>query len=428
MPSSEAILHHIWKYKLFNALALHTTDGEPVQLLNAGRHNLDAGPDFFNAKLKIGDTVWAGNVEIHIKSSDWLKHKHQHDAAYNNVVLHVVWEHDAPIHRIDGTLLPVLDLSEFTNTTLLDKYEQLRGNNYWVACENHLPSVSDVKKALVLDRMLAERLEDKSLALKEIYSFSAQSWDDTFYIALAKSFGFKVNALPFELLAKNLPQRILAKHKDQALQVEALIFGVAGLLNQNFTDAYPKLLQQEFRFLRAKYNLPELEASIWKFSKTRPDNFPTIRLAQFAALVLQSQHLFSQMIGLKTKKEFASLFARLPVNSYWNKHYRFDKEAEEKPSAIGFGSVDNLLINAIAPLLFFYGKSTGQKKYTEVAGDLLLAIKPEDNQIVRGFKARGFGAAHAFDTQALIHLKKNYCDLKKCLNCGVGLEIIKQND
>jgi hypothetical protein len=426
MPSSEAILHFIWKYKLFNLLGLHTSDGQTIQILQSGIHNMDSGPDFFNGKIKIGETLWAGNVEIHLRSSDWLKHKHQTDKAYDNVILHVVWEHDAPIYRTDETLLPVLELKNAVSLAILDNYERLIANNYWIPCEAQLPFVDDFTKSQCLDRMLTERLEDKALAIKHIYQTTQSSWEDTFYIVLARSFGFKVNALPFELLAKSLPQLTLAKHKNSALQVESLIFGVAGFLDFNFDDEYPKALKKEFQFLREKYQLSVLDVSLWKFSKTRPDNFPTIRLAQFAALVLKSEHLFSKIININNKKDFGTLFTKLPSNIYWETHFRFDKIAERKSVNLGIESINNLLINAIAPLLFFYGKETGTKKFVDLALDLLLEIKPEANQIIRGFKQRRLNAINAFDTQALIHLKKSYCDLKKCLNCGIGLKIIKQ--
>lgn len=426
MPSSEAILHFIWKYKLFNLLGLHTADGQPIQLLQAGTHNLDSGPDFFNGKVKIGETLWAGNIEIHLKSSDWLKHKHQTDKAYDNVILHVVWEHDTDIYRTDGTLIAVLELKNAVSPVVIQNYDQLLSNNYWIPCEAQLPFVDNFTKSQCLDRMLPERLEDKSFLINDIYQATNNSWEDTFYIVLARSFGFKVNALPFELLAKNLPQLTLAKHKNDTLQVEALIFGVAGFLDFNFEDEYQKALKSEFQFLRAKYQLPVLDVSLWKFSKTRPDNFPTIRLAQFAALVIKSEHLFSKIISIKNKKNFAELFTELPINSYWETHFRFDKPAESKSVNLGAGSIDNLLINAIAPLLFFYGKETGAKETIDLTIDLLLEIKPEENKIIKGFSERGLKASNAFDTQALIHLKKSFCDLKKCLNCGIGLKIIKQ--
>lgn len=426
MPSSEAILHFIWKYKLFNFLGLSTTDGQSLQIIQAGIHNFDSGPDFFNGKVKIGSTLWAGNIEIHLKSSDWLKHKHQIDKAYDNVVLHVVWEHDSDIFRTDGTVLPVLELQHVVQQNIIDNYHQLVLSDSWIPCEAQLPFIDEFVKNQTLDRMLSERLEEKAAHMRAIFQLKSSSWEDTFYTILARSFGFKVNALPFELLAKNLPQLTLAKHKNAALQVEALVFGVAGFLDFKFADEYPKALKREFDFLRAKYQLSVLEVSLWKFSKTRPDNFPTVRLAQFAALVLQSQHLFSKIIGVKSKNEYAELFKAMPVNPYWETHFRFDKSVERRSVTIGKSSIDNLLINAIAPLLFFYGKETGDKNSIDSALNLLLSLAPEENQIVRGFRQRGMGAGNAFDTQALIHLKKSYCDLKKCVNCGIGLKIIKQ--
>lgn len=425
MLSTENILHFIWKYKLFNPLGLCTKDGDALQLMNFGTHNLDSGPDFFNAKIKIAETLWAGNIEIHIKSSDWLKHQHQKDKAYDNVILHVVWEHDTPIYRTDQTLLPVLELKNLVNFQIIANYESISQNNYWIPCEAQVKLVDDFDKHQCLDRMLTERLEEKSTLIKDIYKAYKNSWEDTFYTVLAKSFGFKVNALPFELLSKNLPQLILAKHKNSALQVEALVFGVAGFLEGKLQDEYPAKLKSEFQFLRAKYQLNVVDVSLWKFSKTRPDNFPTVRLGQFAALVLQSQHLFSKIIAIKNKDEYSTLFKNLPINSYWEQHYMFDKEVAKRSVKIGSSSVDNILINALAPLLFFYGQEIGDKEFIDLAFNLLLNIKAEENIITRGFKERGFNVASSFDSQAIIHLKKSYCDKKKCLNCGIGLKIIK---
>ncbi|MFC5284689.1 DUF2851 family protein [Pedobacter alpinus] len=425
MLSTENILHFIWKYKLFNPLELFTTDHQSLQIINFGIHNLDSGPDFFNAKVKIAETIWAGNVEIHIKSSDWLKHHHQKDKAYDNVILHVVWTHDVPIYRTDKTLLPVLELKNLVNPQVIENYELISQNNYWIPCEAQVNLVDDFTKHQCLDRMLTERLEHKSLIIKDIYNKYNGSWEDTFYTVLAKSFGFKVNALPFELLSKNLPQLILAKHKNSVLQVEALVFGVAGFLQGELKDEYPSQLKAEFQFLRAKYQLNVIDISLWKFSKTRPDNFPTVRLSQFAALVLKSQHLFSKIIAVKNKADYSAIFKDLPINNYWIKHYMFDKEVAKRSINIGNLSIDNILINALTPLLFFYGQEIGDKQFVELAFNLLLTIKPEENKISRGFIERGFNVSNAFDTQAIIHLKKYYCDEKKCLNCGIGLKIIK---
>ncbi|MBK0382501.1 DUF2851 family protein [Pedobacter sp. SD-b] len=424
MPSSEAILHFIWNYKMFNPLGLRTTNGEVLQIISTGIHNKDAGPDFHQSKIKIGETIWAGNIEIHLKSSDWLKHHHDVDKAYDNVILHVVWEYDVDIKRTDGTIIPVLELKDIIDKKIIDNYDLLRQNNYWIPCENQLPSVDNFTKQQALDRMMMERLEDKANIIKEIYQFNKGNWENTFYITLAKSFGFKVNNLPLEILAKQLPQNILAKHKNSFLQIEALIFGVSGLLDKYFIDDYPNKLKVEYGFLQKKYQLNNLEPSLWKFSKTRPDNFATIRLAQFAALVFKSSHLFSKIIEIKDRANYFQLFEDLQVSTYWKNHYLFDKLVDDKSVNVGKSSIQNILINAIVPLLFFYGKQVGNKQFIDRALDILENIPPENNVIIKGLKERGLLLSNSFDSQAAIHLKKNYCDQKKCLNCGIGLKIL----
>lgn len=426
MPFSENILHFIWKYKLFNPIGLVTTEGHPLQILNCGSLNLNSGPDFFNARIKLDDTLWAGNVEIHYKSSDWLAHRHQTDKAYDNVILHVVWEDDISIKRTNNTTIPVLTLKNIVDPNIIENYDLLVRNNYWIPCEKQVMYVDNFTKHQTLDRMLTERLESKSDLIKDIYDLYKGSWEDTFYVVLARSFGFKVNSLPFELLAKQLPQILLAKHKNKQLQVEALVFGVAGFLNEDLNDDYYQSLRNEFEFLKVKYNLIPIDKSLWKFSKTRPDNFPTIRLAQFSALILKSQHLFSKIIAITDLKDYKKLFKELPISSYWQNHYLFNRQVNYKSTDLGASSIDNVLINALAPLLFFYGRQTGNINFINYSVDLLTTIKAENNVYTRGFEERGFKISNAFDSQAVIHLKKEYCDEKKCLNCGIGLKIIKQ--
>lgn len=427
MISTELILHYVWKFKLFSFQDLNTADGEPIVVKSVGISNADAGPDFLNAKIQIGDTLWAGNVEIHIKSSDWLNHHHQTDKGYDNVILHVVWENDVKIYRTDGTLIPTLELKDKVDQKIIDNYELLKQNNYWIPCEKQFASVDELTKQQCLDRMMLERLEKKSDLIKSQLDLSKGGWEDTFYVILAKSFGFKVNAIPFELLAKQLPQKILAKHKNVPLQIEALLFGTAGLLERNFKDDYPNALKTEFQFLKQKYQLEHVRPELWKFSKTRPDNFPSVRLSQFAGLVFQSQHLFSKIIALKNYQEFYAFFKEIPINSYWKNHFQFDKEVENRSIQIGKSSVDVIIINAIVPLLFLYGNEIGDQGLIDIALKMLENMKPEQNKIVKGFEERGYKSKHASDSQALIHLKKFYCDEKKCLNCGIGLKILRSN-
>ena len=425
MLANESILHYIWKYRLFNQQELKSTLNQPVHIIQPGMANPDAGPDFYHAKIKIEDTLWAGNVEIHLRSSDWYKHTHDLDKAYDNVILHVVWIDDVDVYHSDRTLIPVLELQNLVDPNLIHKINAFSHHNHWIACEHQLKEVDDLTKQQWLDRMLIERLQEKSNHFKELFHHLKGSWEDTFYISLARSFGFKVNNLPFEMLAKNLPQHLLAKHRNQPLQIEALVFGVAGLLNSNFKDEYPIKLKREFEFLKVKYSLQSIDAFLWKFAKTRPDNFPTIRLGQFAALIVKSVHLFSRIMETKDVKSLKLLFNDLPVHTYWESHYLFDQEQKRLSRQIGEGSIDVLLINTVAPLLFFYAKELNKDKFLQKAVDLLFTLKPEKNIIVDKFAMLGLKASSSFESQALLQMKNNYCNQKKCLNCSIGIKILK---
>lgn len=425
MLYNESILHYIWKYRLFDQTNLQATLNQELQVISLGTTNTDAGSDFYHAKIKIDETLWVGNVEIHIRSSDWLKHKHQFDKAYDNVILHVVWIDDIDIYRTDGTLIPVLELNHLVSEEVLRKINALSNHTNWIACENQIKDVDDFTIKQWLDRMMIERFELKSNYTAELYESLKGNWEDTFYISLARSFGFKVNADPFEILAKNLPQQLLAKHKNNPLQIEALIFGVSGLLNSTFKDDYPQNLKKEFRFLKSKYQLKIMEAHLWKFARTRPDNFPTIRLAQFAGLIIKSSHLFSKTMEARNHKELALLFEDLPVNDYWKNHYMFDDVVKKASKNMGENSVNNLLINTVAPLVFFYGRKLGNDAFKDKATDLLINIKPEKNNIIFKFNGLGMKIETAFESQAVLQLKKFYCDQKKCLNCGIGNKILR---
>jgi hypothetical protein len=425
MLANESVLHYIWKYRLFNQQELRSTLNQPVQIVHTGTANLDAGPDFYHAKIKIEETLWAGNVEIHLRSSDWYKHSHDADQAYDNVILHVVWINDVDVYHSDRTVIPVLELQHLVNPDLIHRINALSNHSHWIACEHQLKDVDDFVVKQWLDRMLVERLQEKSDHYKELFQRSKGNWEDTFYIGLARSFGFKVNSLPFEMLAKCLPQQLLAKHKDQPLQIEALVFGVAGLLDSNFKDEYPQQLKKEYAFLKAKYQLIPIDAYLWKFAKTRPDNFPTIRLGQFAALIIKSVHLFSKIMETKEVKSLKTLFNDLPVNPYWRNHYLFDQEQKRIGTQIGEGSVDVLLINTVAPLLYLYGRELGKEEYLQKAEKLLFTLKAEKNIIVDKFALLGVKASSSFESQALLQMKNNYCNQKKCLNCSIGIKILK---
>nr|WP_238533695.1 DUF2851 family protein [Pedobacter agri] len=294
MNFSEDFLHYVWQFCSFDHHKLKTADGEELKILHQGFLNKNAGPDFSNAKIIIGETLWAGNVEIHIKSSDWLNHNHQVDKSYDNVILHVVFENDIEIKRIDGSVLPVLVLKDRIARDLIEKYETLFLTLTDFPCIAQIGTVDQIHIDSFLSRTLIERFEQKTELVIATLNELNGNWDETFYRFMARNFGFKVNALPFELLAKTVPQQIYGKHKNNPLQIEALVFGSAGFLNDQFEDDYPLSLKKEFQFLQKKYAIKPLEVSIWKFMRMRPQNFPTIRLAQFAALIIKENHLFQK--------------------------------------------------------------------------------------------------------------------------------------
>lgn len=426
MGFPEEFLHYVWRFKSFDFSHLQCVDGTPFSILNVGLLNQHSGPDFSQAKIKIDDTILVGNIEIHLKSSDWLRHNHQTDAAYDTVILHVVFEHDAEIERKDGTLLPVLTLKNRIAPDLIERYADLVLNLNAFPCSAQIGAVDKFIVDAFLSRMVIERFEQKAEQLSKSLGQLNGNWDEAFYHALAGNFGFKVNALPFELFAKALPQQIYAKHKENPSQIEALVFGIAGFLNDNFNDAYPQGLKKEFEFLKKKYGLQSLSPSIWKFMRMRPQNFPTIRLAQFAALILKANHLFSKILNIKSPTELRALFEELPVNPYWKTHFHFKKEAATVSTQIGRASIDNILLNTVALFLFAYGKHTGTDGYVHRAVKLLEQLPAENNAITASFIEAGVQLEHAFASQGAIQLKKGYCDQKKCLLCGIGIKILKQ--
>ncbi len=426
MNFPEDFLHFIWQYRLYGAQNLYTTIGEDIKVLQHGNLNKNAGPDFSNAKLIINNTTWAGNVEIHIKASDWLLHQHQNDNAYENVILHVVYEADQEIYRKDGTPIPTLVLKGLFDLKLLDKYEHLITSVNNFPCEKQIAEVDEFIINQFLSRVLVERLADKSNEVYQKLNELNGNWDETFYHFIAKNFGFKVNAIPMEMLAQSLPQHLFGKHKDNPLQIEALIFGQAGFLRQTFKDKYPQELKREYQFLQKKYNLKPIDISLWKFMRMRPQNFPTLRLAQFAALIVNSNHLFSKIVTLKDYHNSAQLFQNLPVNPFWEKHYHFNKKAENVGLQLGRRSIDNILINTLSLFLFAYGKYMDQQNFKTRAFHLLENLSSENNAIIQHFKVAGVNVNTAFNSQALLQLKKYYCNEKKCLNCAIGIKILKQ--
>lgn len=418
----ENFLHYLWEYRLFKK-ELITVSGESVQILKPGQRNNDAGPDFFNAKVKIGDTIWAGNIEIHIKTSDWNNHNHQHDKAYSNIILHVVYEVDEKILTADGLLIPTVVVKNKFNPVLWRVYNEFLKNNDWIPCAKSISRVDEFTLNAWFERMLIERMEQKTALIQELLIQNENNWEETFYQCLARNFGFKLNALPLELLSKSLPLKFLGKHKNNLLQLEAMLFGQAGMLDDDFKDTYAHDLKREYDFLKNKFGLAPIEKHLWKFARTRPVNFPTVRLAQFAELIHKSSHLLSVVIETKNAKDIIKLFDVIASN-YWSTHYRFDHSSKKIEKKLGQSSVENILINTIAPFLFFYGKQKNNEDIQNRAFDLLQEIAAEKNKIITQWMALNIKPASAFQSQALIHLKNGYCSEKKCLHCGIGIKLL----
>lgn len=420
----EELLHYVWRTKRFDWNHLHTTQGEPIQILYFGDYNTHAGPDFLNARIRIGETTWAGNVEMHLRASEWLRHGHASDKAYENVILHVVLEEDVPIARASGERIPCLEMKTLIAPKLSAKYLELLHSEYWIPCQAQFAQVSEMTRTLWLERLLVERLEQKTAIIAEVLSQNQQHWEETFYQLLARNFGVQVNTEPFELLAKSTPLLLLAKHKNSLMQIEALLFGQAGLLENEFEEDYPKQLKKEYAFLQKKYGLTPIRGESWKFGRLRPASFPTVRIAQFATLIFQSNHLFSKVLAAISVEEIENML-ELKLSNYWLTHYRFDKESQKHVKKLGKNMIHLIIINTIAPVLFLYGKWKQEDRYKDRAFALLEQLPPEANQVIEHWKTLGVEPASAYQTQALLQLKKHYCDAKKCLNCAIGNAILQ---
>ena len=421
---NEALLQFIWQYSLYRPSALQTVDGEPITVIHCGKLNRDAGPDFSEAKAKVGNTTLVGNIELHVKSSDWLKHGHQHDAAYKNLILHVVYENDVPSVAQNT---PVLELKQHIPQDVILRYSGLMQAPQKLPCAGQHEKVKSITKEAWLSRLLAERWEQKLGDWNVLLENSAEDWRNLLYWRTAANFGFKTNAAPFLMLAQSLPLNIPTKHKDNLMQIEALLFGQAGMLEDDFTDDYPRELQREYDYLRKKYKLKPIAGHLWKFLRMRPANFPTLRIAQFAALIHKSLHLFSQLIETHSVKEISPLLD-VTASSYWDTHFQFDSAQEQKsPKSLGKSSVLNIIINTIAPIQFLYAAKQGTHKLQESALQLLESVPAEKNNITRLWEENGWQSENAAQSQALLQLYNNYCSAKRCLECTIGLNIIKTN-
>ncbi len=417
----EDFLHYLWQNSLYNK-SLELQDGTVVEILSPGTKNHDSGPDFFNAKVKIGQTVWAGNVEIHVNASDWFRHNHHNDPSYDNIILHVVANNDGEIKRVSGESTPVIVLK--AQNEVYNQYLFLMQSQSWVPCESFINKVNELVLMEWKDALLVERLTQKSGLIEDRYHQNNKNWEETFYQTLAYNFGFKINAQPFEMLAKSIPLIYLGKHKDDLLLIEALLFGQSGLLPEDPADDYTMQLAKDYRHLKNKFGLQPLSGHLWKFSKLRPANFPTIRIAQFARLIFKSNALMSLILEAGNFVEVKKYFD-LEVSDYWKTHFVFEKCSEYSNKLFGESAFQNILINSIAPFFAFYSGCNGKMIYMEKAVDWLSQIKAEQNHIIKHWKSLGLDIKNAFDSQALIQLKNQYCDKRRCLNCRIGNQVIQ---
>lgn len=419
---NEELFQYIWMAGLFNANGLKTNDGQDVIIYQRGKQNTDSGPDFSNAHIRIADTNWVGNVELHILSDEWNQHRHDKDKAYNSTILHVVYKNTADCQRQDGSVLPCIELCERIPDGVIEKYEGLRKGGNWIACENVIRHIDNFTVGLTLNRNMIKRLERKCDRVNEHLLQAGNDWNSVFYHALARSFGFGTNSDAYEQLATNLPLNILFRHRDNAIQTEALVFGMAGFLDEKKGDKHYKELKSEWDFLSVKYKLKALDKVHFKFMRMRPGNFPGIRLAQFAAMAVACDHIFSAVCDKDTKAVTTAL--NFKINEYWEKHYHFGKISAKHGTGITPALVQQILINAVAPVLFVFGKHSGSELHCEKALELLQSLPSENNSVISGWKKLGIHAANAFDSQALLELKTMQCDKKKCLHCIIGNKVM----
>lgn len=418
MLMKEDWIHWIWASGSFRSYGLSTCEGIPLELFRRGYAHRDAGPDFPECALRLGSTTWAGSVELHVRASDWNRHGHQHDAAYNNVILHVVWEWDADVFREDGSAVPCLELKPLVDNAVLERLEQLHSNTAWLACSGMLGRMPREVVNDLREQALLRRMEQKSNPLLTLARQTGFNWEQVLYLTLAENFGFRTNRYAFAQLAESLDIRILLRHRHHPFQMEALLFGQSGLL-QGHKDDYAQLLMKEYVFLRQKYQLEPLQAAAWKFMRMRPLNFPTLRIAQFAALLQHHERLFDRILMHRNAEELMQLL-EVEAGGYWEHHYRFGLPSAPGNKKLGADAALNILVNTAAPIMFAYGRYIGDPSLMDRAANMLKQLPAENNRIVRAWAKEGVSASHAGDSQALTGQWKSMCAERACLQCPAG--------
>ena len=422
----EEFLHFLWKYNLFEKDKLFDNEGNKIEVISPGEYNRDSGPDFFNARLKIAGLEWAGNVEIHIRASDFDNHRHNSDPAFDNLILHVVTENDRKVYNSRGEEVPTATLGY--DPGVFEKYVSLVNNPFIIACQSAIREVDTLHIHHWLGSLVIERLHEKSEHIIAIYSKTGNDWEETFYRLLSRYFGFRVNTEPFEMLATALPFRIIRKHADNLFQVEALLFGTAGLLDEGLfreavEDEYYRSLIKEYKILSSKYSLHPVHGWLWKFARLRPANFPTIRISQLAAMLTVTGGLFSAIVEAGDIKTLKNLF-EVTASKYWDDHFVFGRKSRSYTKAAGSQAADILLLNAVIPVLFVYGRCRDSQEICDRAISFLEELDPEENSIINEWKTAGIEAESAFRSQALIQLRNCYCRKRRCLDCRIGARLI----
>lgn len=422
----EDFLHYVWKFQKFSKTNLISQSNEAVEIVLQGSHNLDSGPDFFNAQIRIGSQLWVGNVEIHLKSSDWYAHRHELDPAYDNVILHVVWEHDVDVFRKDNSVIPTLALKSRIDKTTLSGYNRLFSTKKnWIPCEDSFGEVEDFVLQNWLERLYFERLENKSSLIFELLEGSKNDWEAVLFRMLAKNFGLKNNGQAFLSMARSFDFSVLRKVQKNQLQTEALFFGQAGLLEADVDDDYFQKLKSEYTFLRNKFQLKNQDVPPVQFFRLRPVNFPTIRLAQLSALYFEKHQLFASILLIKNKKEVYQLFDS-GASAFWDTHFHFQSLSLKRKKKLSKSFIDLLIINTVLPVVFCYFKQL-DKEIPDVFMELIQDVASEENTIVSKFNNLKPVAKNAMHSQALIELKTKYCDKKCCLQCAVGNNLLNKN-
>lgn len=419
----EQLLHYVWKHKIFPLKELKTTTGQQVEIIDTGLANTNAGPDFFNAKIKLDGVLWVGNIEIHQVSSDWFKHGHHTDVSYDSVILHIAAEIDTEIKRSNGEIIPQMQLSCPERVCM--NYKELLETDSYPPCYRIIPSLSSFTLHSWMSSLQIERFEQKAALLAERLKRCQDNWEDAFFVTLARNFGFGLNGDAFETWANHIPLRAVDKHRNDLFQIEAIFFGQAGLLAESINDNYYLRLKKEYAYLQHKFELTPMDASLWRFLRLRPNNFPHIRIAQLACLYHRAYGLLSRLMDAETLQGVREILKE-GTSEYWLTHYTFNGTSPSRPKTLSNTSLDLLIINTVVTFLYTYGLHKGNEELCTRAGRFLEELKAENNYITRMWDQCGMKAANAADSQALIQLKKEYCDKKKCLYCRIGYEYLKR--